>query len=332
MDGPKRVDDPHDPGYPTLADFSRDRRRFLQRMALGGVSVGLGGGLLTACDGAPEGAAADGTAAGDPDALAWDSAPSAGGEDSPNPTPESVNTPTGGSDVGTSWTQDASPSQPEAGGGTVEEPVCPLDGGPTDVSERAQWDEHAPLGGDDTGPRWPPETADAGGDDADGDGASDATGPKDASDQASDGDATAEDVAPVEEDGSEPLGGGAPQEQLFDVVLPATGLHSAYLADDGYLQYAIALKTTDQGLFQHLTTAPDDALAAADAVLGPLSCDDLGPDGLAAAEQAVREALEQAYAAVAGYSGAWIESLELLVDSCEAQEPLDGDVADPRYP
>lgn len=265
MDRPKRVTGPSDPGYPTLATFSCDRRGFLHRMALSGVSIGLGGGLLAACD-INLGDLKKGGAGGLGDAQGLEGADAQGWEDGP---------------YGGGIANDAQVGPDE---------VSAQDGGPP------RWEQDAPIGGDDVGPRWEPETS------------------------------------PPEPDVSEPLSGGAPMEQLFDLRLPETGLRSVYIADDGYLRYAIALKTYDEGFYQGLATTQEAALAKADAVLATFNCEDVEPASVAKVEQVLREALELHYAESVGYSTTWIQTIELRVESCEVQEQLDGDMPDPRYP
>ena len=131
----------------------------------------------------------------------------------------------------------------------------------------------------------------------------------------------------------EPFGGGAPEEQLFDVRLPATGFTTLYIKDNGYLTYAVALKTYDNGLYQFLSVNQDKGIEATNSVLSGYSCEQVDPDGdLTGAEDALRAALATLYAQEVGYEGYWIETIELRVESCDVEEPLDGDVADPEYP
>lgn len=311
MDRPKRVTRPADPGYPTLADFSRERRAFLQRMALGGVSVGLGGGLLTACEVAEGAAAADAVSGLDAWPLGGAVAADAGALDAqPDPSWEETDSMGGGggSDASPRWEPETSP---EAGG-------MGYDAGPRKEPDTS-WEDPGPIGGDDVGTRWEPDVSQSAGDISVGTDA---------------GDTTEVDAHPdvFEEDTSEPLGGGAPAEQLFDLLLPATGTRAVYIADDGYLKYAVALKTYDAGFHQHLVTTADAALAKLDEALAEHACEDLAEDKVASVEHALRKVLEAHYAEQVGYTYPFVEALDLLVDSCELQEPLDGDVADPRYP
>ena len=138
-------------------------------------------------------------------------------------------------------------------------------------------------------------------------------------------------TTPYEPD--EAFGGGAPEEQLFDVRLPATGFISLYVADAGYLTYAVALKTYDNGFYQFLSTNPDMGLDATNGVLAGHMCYEVAEgNDLTAIEDALRSALVGLYAQQVGGAGDWIETIELRVDSCDVDQPLPGEDASASYP
>jgi hypothetical protein len=207
-------------------------------------------------------------------------------------------TPSSGTSTGGPWAGDI--SVPEIDAGTDS-------GTPYDAQE--------PLAGDDVGATLEPDA-----------------GPKqpDTGPTQPDGGPAKLDVY-TQPDDPDALGGGMPEPEMYDVRLPKEGFTSTYIADDGYLTWAVAMKTYEPGFHDYFETHEEQGLDAARAVIEGRSCDEVEQDK-AAIEDEIRQALEDHYAAQVGYSYPAVVAFELRVQGCEIQAPEDGDIADPSYP
>ena len=131
-----------------------------------------------------------------------------------------------------------------------------------------------------------------------------------------------------------PYAGGIMEPHYFEVRLPEEHFWYIFISDSDYLSYGITFVTYDEYFAEYFRQNPQLSMEiASDALLNKLCEDFETQEGIQQAQQELIAALETHYNSVNSMGNQnWIESLTLLIDFCESNMMIDGDIAEPEYP
>jgi hypothetical protein len=127
------------------------------------------------------------------------------------------------------------------------------------------------------------------------------------------------------------IDGGREDPELLTVRLPGAGFASAYLNPDEYVRFAVTFTTYNEALAAYFRSHESEGLAVMSNALSPFHCTDFG-SRMTAARAALAAALEDHYLSLHDDEGRLVNSLDLVVDTCEYAPPIGGVMEDPGYP
>ncbi|MBW2263047.1 MAG: twin-arginine translocation signal domain-containing protein [Deltaproteobacteria bacterium] len=118
---------------------------------------------------------------------------------------------------------------------------------------------------------------------------------------------------------------------LHTVRLPGEGFASAYISFDNYLRYSVTITTYNEALAVYFRSPESEGLTVMAMALSATTCEDYdGP--LGSIEAALQAALEEHYFDLFADEGPGLETVQLLVETCEFAA-MDGGMEEPSpYP
>lgn len=118
---------------------------------------------------------------------------------------------------------------------------------------------------------------------------------------------------------------------LLDVRLPATGFATMILDAGEHLRYAVVISTYNAALAEYFRSNAAEGITAINEETRGYSCGDFTGE-MRRARRAFVLALEGHYTRVFDDSGPLIDSLDLIVESCEISTEIGGVAPYPGYP
>lgn len=127
------------------------------------------------------------------------------------------------------------------------------------------------------------------------------------------------------------IDGSTTHPDLHTVRLPGEGFGSAYLGWEEYVRFAVTFTTYNEALAAYYRSHEPEGLSALILGLASYTCSDF-TGTMRDVRRNMAVALEDHYLSIHDDDGPLVESLQMIVDTCEYSTPIGGAMEDPHYP